>query len=201
MKYKYILFDLDGTITESGPGIMNSVEYALNKMNREVGERDTLKKFIGPPLTDYAVKGIFENSVYEGLAETLESLKNEGYILAVVTSKPEEYAKRIADKFDFAKYFAGIYGATMDGSLIRKADVIRYALDNLGVERENYDQVVMVGDRNNDIYGAKENGIQVIGVLYGYGDLAELQSAGADYIAKMPEEIAQIIGRCNHERV
>ena len=191
MKYKYILFDLDGTITESGPGIMNSVEYALNKMNREVGERDTLKKFIGPPLTEsmekyygmseeeallgvkyyreyYAMKGIFENSVYEGLAETLESLKNEGYILAVATSKPEEYAKRIADKFDFAKYFAGIYGATMDGSLIRKADVIRYAL---------------------------------IGVLYGYGDLAELQSAGADYIAKMPEEIAQIIGRCNHERV
>ena len=206
MKYKYILFDLDGTITESGPGIMNSVEYALNKMNREVGERDTLKKFIGPPLTEsmekyYAMKGIFENSVYEGLAETLESLKNEGYILAVATSKPEEYAKRIADKFDFAKYFAGIYGATMDGSLIRKADVIRYALDNLGVERKNYDQVVMVGDRNNDIYGAKENGIQVIGVLYGYGDLAELQSAGADYIAKMPEEIAQIIGRCNHERV
>ena len=206
MKYKYILFDLDGTITESGPGIMNSVEYALNKMNREVGERDTLKKFIGPPLTEsmekyYAMKGIFENSVYEGLAETLESLENEGYILAVATSKPEEYAKRIADKFDFAKYFAGIYGATMDGSLIRKADVIRYALDNLGVERENYDQVVMVGDRNNDIYGAKENGIQVIGVLYGYGDLAELQSAGADYIAKMPEEIAQIIGRCNHERV
>ena len=119
----------------------------------------------------------------------------------MATSKPEEYAKRIADKFDFAKYFAGIYGATMDGSLIRKADVIRYALDNLGVERENYDQVVMVGDRNNDIYGAKENGIQVIGVLYGYGYLAELQSAGADYIAKMPEEIAQIIGRCNHERV
>ena len=203
MKYKYILFDLDGTITESGPGIMNSVEYALNKMNREVGERDILKKFIGVKYYReyYAVKGIFENSVYEGLAETLESLKNEGYILAVATSKPEEYAKRIADKFDFAKYFAGIYGATMDGSLIRKADVIRYALDNLGVERENYDQVVMVGDRNNDIYGAKENGIQVIGVLYGYGDLAELQSAGADYIAKMPEEIAQIIGRCNHERV
>ena len=200
MKYKYILFDLDGTITESGPGIMNSVEYALNKMNREVGERDTLKKFIGPPLTEsldgvkyyreyYAMKGIFENSVYEGLAETLESLKNEGYILAVATSKPEEYAKRIADKFDFAKYFAGIYGATMDGSLIRKADVIRYALDNLGVERKNYDQVVMVGDRNNDIYGAKENGIQVIGVLYGYGDLAELQSAGADYIAKSSEDV------------
>ena len=209
MKYKYILFDLDGTITESGPGIMNSVEYALNKMNREVGERDTLKKFIGPPLTESMEKyyGMSEEEALLGVKyyreyyAMLESLKNEGYILAVATSKPEEYAKRIADKFDFAKYFAGIYGATMDGSLIRKADVIRYALDNLGVERENYDQVVMVGDRNNDIYGAKENGIQVIGVLYGYGDLAELQSAGADYIAKMPEEIAQIIGRCNHERV
>ena len=85
--------------------------------------------------------------------------------------------------------------------LLVMVGVLVYALDNLGVERENYDQVVMVGDRNNDIYGAKENGIQVIGVLYGYGDLAELQSAGADYIAKMPEEIAQIIGRCNHERV
>ena len=223
-KYEIFLFDLDGTITDSALGITNSVMYALKKFDIEETDRTKLYKFIGPPLTEsfekfygftkeqsldgvkyyreyYAVKGIFENSVYEGLAETLESLKNEGYILAVATSKPEEYAKRIADKFDFAKYFAGIYGATMDGSLIRKADVIRYALDNLGVERENYDQVVMVGDRNNDIYGAKENGIRVIGVLYGYGDLAELQSAGADYIAKMPEEIAQIIGRCNHERV
>ena len=223
-KYEIFLFDLDGTITDSALGITNSVMYALKKFGIEETDRTKLYKFIGPPLTEsfekfygftkeqsldgvkyyreyYAVKGIFENSVYEGLAETLESLKNEGYILAVATSKPEEYAKRIADKFGFTKYFAGIYGATMDGSLIRKADVIRYALDNLGVERENYDQVVMVGDRNNDIYGAKENGIQVIGVLYGYGDLAELQSAGADYIAKMPEEIAQIIGRCNHERV
>lgn len=216
MKYKYILFDLDGTITESGPGIMNSVEYALNKMNREVGDRETLKNFIGPPLTDsmekyygmsqeeallgvkyyreyYAVKGIFENSVYEGLEETLKILKEEGYTLAVATSKPEEYAKRIADKFDFAKYFAGIYGATMDGSLIRKADVIRYALDDLGVAKADYGQVVMVGDRNNDILGAKENEIKVIGVLYGYGDLEELQNAGADYIARTPEDIAQII--------
>lgn len=216
MKYKYILFDLDGTITESGPGIMNSVEYALGKMNREVGDRGTLKNFIGPPLTDsmekyygmseeeallgvkyyreyYAVKGIFENSVYEGLAETLEALKEEGYVLAVATSKPEEYAKRIADKFDFAKYFVGIYGATMDGSLIRKADVIRYALDDLGVSKEDYDQVVMVGDRNNDIFGAKENRLKVIGVLYGYGDLEELQSAGADNIAETPEDIARII--------
>mgnify|MGYP000084396567 CR=1 FL=1 len=204
---------------------MNSVEYALNKMNREVGDRDTLKKVYrtaadgidGEILWDVRGRDTAWSKVLpgilcgerhflrircmKGLRRTLESLKNEGYILAVATSKPEEYAKRIADKFDFAKYFAGIYGATMDGSLIRKADVIRYALDSLGVERENYDQVVMVGDRNNDIYGAKENGIQVIGVLYGYGDLAELQSAGADYIAKMPEEITQIIRKCDHERV
>ena len=123
----------------------------------------------------------------------MEALKEEGYVLAVATSKPEEYAKRIADKFDFAKYFVGIYGATMDGSLIRKADVIRYALDDLGVSKEDYDQVVMVGDRNNDIFGAKENRLKVIGVLYGYGDLEELQSAGADDIAETPEDIARII--------
>lgn len=133
MKYKYILFDLDGTITESGPGIMNSVEYALNKMNREVGERDTLKKFIGPPLTEsmekyygmseeeallgvkyyreyYAVKGIFENSVYEGLAETLEFLKNEGYILAVATSKPEEYAKGLRTNLTLQNILQGFTG-------------------------------------------------------------------------------------------
>lgn len=133
MKYKYILFDLDGTITESGPGIMNSVEYALNKMNREVGERDTLKKFIGPPLTEsmekyygmseeeallgvkyyreyYAVKGIFENSVYEGPAETLESLKNEGNILAVATSNPEEYAKRLRTNLTLQNILQGFTG-------------------------------------------------------------------------------------------
>ena len=133
MKYKYILFDLDGTITESGPGIMNSVEYALNKMNREVGERDTLKKFIGPPLTEsmekyygmseeeallgvkyyreyYAVKGIFENSVYEGLAETLESLENEGYILAVATSKPEEMQKGLQTNLTLQNILQGFTG-------------------------------------------------------------------------------------------
>ena len=122
-KYEIFLFDLDGTITDSALGITNSVMYALKKFGIEETDRTKLYKFIGPPLTEsfekfygftkeqsldgvkyyreyYAVKGIFENSVYEGLAETLESLKNEGYILAVATSKPEEYAKRIADKFD-----------------------------------------------------------------------------------------------------
>ena len=221
---RYLLFDLDGTLTDSAEGILRCVQYALEQCGTPEPDAEKLRPFIGPPLLDsfqefcgmpparaafaveqyrkrFSTVGLLENAVYDGIPELLEKLREHGYVLAVATSKPEEYAKRIADKFDFAKYFAGIYGATMDGSLIRKADVIRYALDNLGVERENYDQVVMVGDRNNDIYGAKENGIQVIGVLYGYGDLAELQSAGADYIAKMPEEIAQIIGRCNHERV
>ena len=221
---RYLLFDLDGTLTDSAEGILRCVQYALEQCGTPEPDAEKLRPFIGPPLLDsfqefcgmpparaafaveqyrkrFSTVGLLENAVYDGIPELLEKLREHGYVLAVATSKPEEYAKRIADKFDFAKYFAGIYGATMDGSLIRKADVIRYALDNLGVERKNYDQVVMVGDRNNDIYGAKENGIQVIGVLYGYGDLAELQSAGADYIAKMPEEIAQIIGRCNHERV
>lgn len=224
MKYKYILFDLDGTITESGPGIMNSAEYALKKMNREVGDRETLRKFIGPPLTEsmekyygmsreesllgvkyyreyYEEKGMFENSVYAGIPEILDSLKKEGYILAVATSKPEIYARKIADKFGFTKYFAGVYGATMDEALIRKADVIRHALEEMHVPEEMWNQVLMVGDRDTDVYGAGENNIKVIGVLYGYGDLEELQGAGADYIARTPEDITKIIRECNHERI
>ena len=129
MKYKYILFDLDGTITESGPGIVNSVEYALHKLGYEEKDRESLKRFIGPPLTEsmmkfykmteeqadqgvvyyreyYVKKGIFENSIYDGFIDSIKKLKEAGLTLAVATSKPEKFAKIIADKFDFAKYFA-----------------------------------------------------------------------------------------------
>jgi len=152
MKYKYILFDLDGTITESGPGIMNSVEYALNKMNREVGERDTLKKFIGPPLTEsmekyygmseeeallgvkyyreyYHDKGIYENRVYDGLEEVLKKINEAGKQAIVATSKPEKYAKIIIDHFHLTQYFACVAGMEMDGGRGTKAQVITYALE------------------------------------------------------------------------
>lgn len=216
MNYQYILFDLDGTITESGPGIINSVYYALTKMGYEVTDKDDLKKFIGPPLTDsmqkyygmneeealqavvyyreyFSETGIFENSVYNGFIEALKALKEQGKILAIATSKPEEYAKRIADKFGFTDYFKGIYGATMDGSLVKKADVIHYALKSLGISEKEYTQVLMVGDRNHDILGAKANGLDSMGVLYGYGDREELEAAGADYLAETPQDVAKLI--------
>lgn len=216
MNYQYILFDLDGTITESGPGIMNSVEYALTKMGYEVKDKKELRKFIGPPLTDsmkkyygmseedaaksvvyyreyFAEKGIFENSVYDGLLDSLERLKAEGKVLVMATSKPEEYARRIAERFGFADYFTQICGATMDSSRIRKEDVIHYALETLGIFAEEKKRVLMVGDRNMDILGAKTNGLDSMGVLYGYGDREELEAAGADYIAETTADVAGLI--------
>ena len=216
MKFKYILFDLDGTITESGPGIMNSVAYALEKMGYEEKDREKLKRFIGPPLTDsmmkyygmseedaakavryyreyYTEKGIFENSVYDGFDESIKRLKEQGLILAVATSKPEPFARRIAEHFGFTGDYAFVCGATMDEARIRKADVIRYALNTLEITEEEKHQVLMVGDREHDVLGAKENGLSCMGVLYGYGDRKELEEAGADYIAKTTAEVAEII--------
>ena len=216
MKYKYILFDLDGTITESGPGIVNSVEYALHKLGYEEKDRESLKRFIGPPLTEsmmkfykmteeqadqgvvyyreYQVKkGIFENSIYDGFIDSIKKLKEAGLTLAVATSKPEKFAKIIADNFDFAKYFACVCGATMDEARINKADVIRYTLDTLGISEEEKKSVLMVGDREHDILGAKANGLDGMGVLYGYGDRKELENAGADYIVNTTNDIADLI--------
>lgn len=216
MEYRYILFDLDGTITESAPGITNSVAYALEKMGLEAVDKEELKKFIGPPLMDsmqkyygmteeeaaqgvvyyreyYTEKGIFENSVYEGFMDSLKALRASGRTILMVTAKPEDYAKLIAEHFGFAEYFDGIYGASMDESRNKKADVIRYALHESGIENENLEKVLMVGDRNHDILGAKENGLDSMGVLYGYGSREELEEAGADYIAETTADIAEII--------
>ena len=214
MKYKYILFDLDGTITESGPGIMNSVEYALNKMNREVGERDTLKKFIGPPLTEsmekyygmseeeallgvkyyreyYHDKGIYENRVYDGLEEVLKKINEAGKQAIVATSKPEEYAKIIIDHFHLTKYFACVAGMEMDGGRGTKAQVITYALEKNDITDKS--NVLMIGDREHDVIGAHENGLDCLGILYGFGSRKEFEEAGADYIRENVEDILQFV--------
>ena len=214
MKYKYILFDLDGTITESGPGIMNSVEYALNKMNREVGERDTLKKFIGPPLTEsmekyygmseeeallgvkyyreyYHDKGIYENRVYDGLEEVLKKINEAGKQAIVATSKPEEYAKVIIDHFHLTKYFACVAGMEMDGGRGTKAQVITYALEKNDITDKS--NVLMIGDREHDVIGAHENGLDCLGILYGFGSRKEFEEAGADYIRENVEDILQFV--------
>lgn len=209
-----ILFDLDGTLTDPGEGITNSVAYALRKYGIEVSDRSELYKFIGPPLKDSFMKyygfdedkaeeaiayyreyfrdtGIFENRVYEGVEDMLRGLHANGKRIVLATSKPEEFAIRILEHFGLRKYFTVVAGASMDSSRSKKGDVIAYAISLC----ESFDKytAVMVGDREHDIIGAKENGLKSIGVLYGYGDEKELKTAGADYIVSSPIEVLSLI--------
>jgi len=212
-KYQYILFDLDGTITDPGIGITNSVMYALNKFGIS-DKRENLYKFIGPPLAQsfqnyygfdeekaqlgikyyreyYTVDGIFENIVYDGIEQMLRNLKQDGKKVLMATSKPEKFAKQILEYFKLDQYFDYVAGATMDEKRVRKADVISYALESYGIQ--DLDEVLMVGDREHDVLGAKEVGIDCMGVLYGYGDRQELEKAGAKYIIDTVEELAKVL--------
>ena len=200
--YQYLLFDLDGTLTDSSAGITNSVAYALKKFGIEVEDRSTLFPFIGPPLIEtfmrlyhmsyedglraveyyreyFGDRGIFENAPYEGIAEMLSLLQSAGKRLILATSKPEVYARRILEHFDLDKYFHFIAGATFDESRSEKWDVIEYALTSCNIDRTT---AVMIGDRKHDMIGAKKTGLDAIGVLWGFGDRAELEETGADMI-------------------
>ena len=214
MKITTVLLDLDGTITDSGPGIMNSVRHALKKIGMEHASEEELRRFIGPPLKTqfmefcgvsaekadwlveqyreyYKVKGIFENSVYDGIEELLKGLKAAGMKVMMATSKPEKFAKIIAEHFEFAQYFDFIGGACMDETRTKKLEVIEYVLESCGIKER--DSVLMVGDRSYDIEGAHQAGMKAMGVLYGYGTMEELEIAGADYIVETPEEALNII--------
>lgn len=212
-KYDVILFDLDGTLTDPGVGITNSVMYALKKYNIEVAERSSLYKFIGPPLHESFMKyygfsdeeaakavayyreyfsdtGIFENAVYEGVVDMLEALKASGYRLVLATSKPTVFANRILEHFGLASYFEYVAGANIDGSRTKKDDVIAHAIETCSL---NISRTLMIGDRKHDILGAKEHGMDSVGVLYGYGDYEELKKAGADYITEKPAGIKDLL--------
>ncbi len=214
MGYRYCLFDLDGTLTDPGIGITNSVMYALEKFGIHVSDRAELFSFIGPPLGEsfrrqfgffeeqaqkaveyyreyFRPKGIFENSVYEGIPELLKKLRENHITVALATSKPYEFAVRILEHFELKQYFDYIGGATMDGRISKKADVIAHLLDEFG----NVDkaEVLMIGDRAQDVEGARANGLHSAGVLWGYGSAEELQGAGADYLAAKPEELLRIV--------
>lgn len=216
MKYTIALFDLDGTITDSGPGIINSIRYALEKYRLPVPEEKVLRTFIGPPLKEqfqavcglseeesarmvetyheyFTEKGIFENSVYRGVPEMLERLKEAGVRILMATAKPEKFARRIAEHFDFAKYFEFIGGACMDGRRTDKYEVIEYVIDQCGISEEERKRAVMIGDRSHDMIGAGKAGIHSLGILYGYGDREELEAAGAELIADTPEEACTLI--------
>lgn len=208
-----ILFDLDGTLTDPGLGITNSIMHALKKMSIPLPERQALYQFIGPPLMDsfherygldeaacaqavvyyreyFSVTGLFENEVYPGIREMLGALRQAGKKLVLATSKPELYARRILEHFDLARYFTHIVGATMDETRTAKHEVIAYALEAFGIDPAD---AVMVGDREHDVLGARKNGLACVGVLYGYGSRRELTDAGATALADSPEELLCIL--------
>ncbi len=212
--YKYILFDLDGTVSDSGEGITNSVKYALSKFGIEEEDFDKLKRFVGPPLYasfenyygfshNEAVKaveyyreyynagGIYELTIYDGILDLFAALKGAGKKIILATSKPEIYAEKIARHFGFYEYFDSIAGALLDGSRIEKSDIITYALKKVGVT--DVRECIMIGDTKFDVEGAKAFGMDSVGVTYGYGSREELVSAGATYIADSTAEIKRIL--------
>lgn len=212
--YNTILFDLDGTLTDSSSGIINSIIYAMKKFGMTIEDTAPLRRFLGPPLHEsfmdvfgfdnekamkaveyyreyYTVKGIEENSVYEGIEDLLASLRLEGKRLVVATSKPQPFAEKIINDFGLNKYFDFVAGSNLDGTRSKKAQVIKYALKSCGIG--DLFQAVMIGDRMHDVAGAKEAGIDCIGVEYGYGDYNELESAGADYIVKTAEDLKALL--------
>ncbi len=212
--YDILLFDLDGTLTDPGLGITNAVMYSLEKFGLPVPARQELYKMIGPPLTwsyqtyfgfseeksveavkyyreHYGTVGLLENEVYPGIGELLKALRAGGKTLCVATSKPEKYAGIILEHFGLAESFHYICGASFDGKIGTKHEVIEYALERMGSPERS--RVLMIGDREHDILGAKASGLGSLGVLYGYGDRAELEKAGADTIVESVEELGEVL--------
>ena len=216
IRYRYALFDLDGTLTDPGEGITRSVQYALDKFGIRVENRRELFCFIGPPLHEsfevyygfsrpdamkavdcyreyYAVKGIFENLVYDGIEKMLQQLQAAGVKICLATSKPEVYAKQILEHFGLDGYFTAVAGSEMDGTRTKKAEVVERALMLLG--NPEVSDCIMIGDREHDVLGGQAHGLDTVGVLFGYGSREELECAGATYIAATPADIVKIINK------
>jgi len=215
MAKKTILFDLDGTLTDPALGITKSVAYALEHYGIHVENLEDLLTYIGPPLTEsfecyhgfspedakeavkvyreyFSVTGLFENEVYPGIDGMLDALCAAGVTLAVATSKPTVFARRILEHFDLEKYFAGIYGSELNLSRMNKADVIAWALEDLGITDPSQ-SCLMVGDREHDVLGAKPFGIPTVGVRFGYAHPGELEKSGVFRIAEDPDELRIIL--------
>lgn len=210
---KAILFDLDGTLTDSGEGIINCAELALQHFGLSVPDQQTMRQFVGPPLdatfirfgvpaekvqeairvyrSRYTTIGLFENFPYPGIENALKTLKAQGHRLFVATSKPEGMSVQILEKFGLAKYFEKICGATLDGSRGSKADVIAYLLAQV----DDISHTIMVGDTTYDVIGAAKHGIDTIGVSWGYGEVADMEKAGAKAIANTMEELVALLNQ------
>lgn len=213
MKYKNVLFDLDGTLTDPAEGITNALMHAQRRLGMEVSPREALYVFIGPPLIEtfmsewglsraeadqallyyrehFGVKGLFENVPYPGIEDCLADLRAAGLRLFVATSKPEPLSLRILEHFGLLPYFEGVAGSTMDEQRTKKGEVIAYALSEFHLDPK---ETVMVGDRRHDAAGAAENGLPCIGVLYGYGSREELTAAGAAALAADLGELTALL--------
>lgn len=212
--YKYLFFDLDGTVTDSAEGIYNSVAYALEKLGFPVEDKTTLRPFIGPPLTEsfknfcgfdeektklgvqyyreyYPEKGIFENKVYDGIPELLKKLHDSGKKVILATSKPEPFAVRILEHFGIAQYFDLIVGSTFDTSRQNKADVLRYAVQTIGADEP--ERSLMIGDRLHDVVGAHEVGMDCAYVLFGFGSREEAAEYKAEYIIDTVDSLGEFL--------
>lgn len=215
-KYKIILFDLDGTLSDPKVGITKSVQYALRKMDIAEPDLNKLESFIGPPLQDsfadfynfnevnvktaidyyrerFIEEGMFENELYLNIPRLLESLKQQQTILVVATSKPTVFAEQILKYFKIDQYFELVVGSNLDGTRTSKTEIIQYILDRYkDYKKEDF---IMVGDRKHDLIGANNTGIDSIGVTYGFGSLEELSKENPTHIANGVEELSELLKR------
>ena len=201
MHYQNVLFDLDGTLTDPREGITRSIQYGLSKMGIYEPDLSKLEHFIGPPLLQafmatygfdearaweamgfyrerFAVTGLYENHVFDGVTPLLEELVGQGRQLFIATSKPQVYAREIARHFDFARHFNVIYGSELDGTRTHKVELIRHLLTEQGLDPA---QTLMIGDRKHDLIGARENGLDAAAVGYGFGSFEELSAFAPTY--------------------
>ena len=213
-RYTTLLFDMDGTLCDSKEGITKAVQYALRAIGLDVPDRNDLLFFIGPPMIEtfqeyyhfdeattrlavkkyreyFSEKGLFDCALYPGIEDMLKRLKNAGYDLMVATSKPGVFAEQLLDKFAIRSYFSFVGGSNLDGSRVFKGEIIRYILENTSIGEPG--NALMIGDRKQDVSGARRNGMCCLGAGYGYGSFEELSEAGTIYIAKTPAEIADYL--------
>lgn len=212
---KYILFDLDGTLSDSSEGIINTFKYTINELNYPVPEDKVIYTFIGPPIVEtfkntfgmseeetrravqifrpyYGKNGMFQNELYQGIEEMLETLKQAGYMMGIATSKPEVYAVKILENFGIAHYFDVIVGASLDDKFSKKYDIMELAIKKAR-EIEDIDEITMVGDRSYDMESSVKLGVEAIGVTYGFGSEEEVRSTGANVVCHKPSEITQYL--------
>lgn len=214
MRLQYILFDLDGTLTDPKEGITKSFQYALEKMGIIEENLEALEKVIGPPLKDSFIEfygmqeekaleavakyrerfetiGLYENEIFDGIKEMLERLQKEGFLMAIASSKPTVFVERICEHFEIKQYFHHIIGSFLDGRRVQKEEVVEEAIRQFS--EKDLQKIIMVGDRKFDISGAHEMGLKAIGVTFGYGGREELKAVNADYIVDTVEELERLL--------